>query len=97
MIRHIVFLKIPNCDDELKQKIKQEILSLRESISVLKNMEVGLNFSPEERAYDIALIADFESKDDLNIYATNPTHLKLIQKLKELNTLSKVVDYELFK
>lgn len=97
MIRHIVFLKIPNCNDELKQKIKQEILLLKESISVLKNMEVGLNFSPQSRAYDIALIADFNSKEDLNIYATNPTHLKLIEKLKELNTISKVVDYELSK
>ena len=55
-----------------------------------------MTIKKQRRAYDIALIADFESKEDLNIYATNPTHLQLIQKLKELNTLSKVVDYELF-
>ncbi len=95
MIRHVVFLKLKNSDRALKQKLKKMILSLKGEIGVLTNMEVGLNFSPEERAYDIALIADFNSKDDLKIYASHPVHLELIGYLKSLDTVSKVVDYEL--
>ncbi len=95
MIRHIVFLKLTDNSKDNKESIKESILSLKNEINVVKNLEVGLNFSPEERAYDIALIADFETKEDLSIYATNPEHLKLIESLKATNSQSKVVDYEL--
>ena len=94
MIRHIVFLKLEDNSESAKQEIKKMILALKNDILVLKNMEVGLNFSPEERAYDIVLIADFDCKEDLKTYATHPVHLKLISYLKSLNTLSKVVDYK---
>ena len=95
MIRHIVFLKLADNSQKNKEALKQKILALKNEIKVIKNIEVGLNFSHEERAYDLALIADFDTKEDLQIYATNPTHLKLIESLKSTKTLSKVVDYEL--
>jgi hypothetical protein len=90
-----VFLKLEDNSQERKEELKKSILSLKDEIKVIKNLEVGLNFSPEERAYDVALIADFETKEDLHIYATNPTHLKLIKSLKDTNSQSKVVDYEM--
>jgi len=95
MIRHIVFLKLTDNSKKNKESIKKSILSLKNEIHAIKNLEVGLNFSLEERAYDMALIADFKTKEDLQTYASNPIHLKLIESLKATNTLSKVVDYEL--
>ncbi len=94
MIRHIVFLKLSNNSLENKRLIRDRILALKNVISVIRNLEVGLNFSNESRAYDIALIADFDNKEELQTYATNRTHLELIQDLKSKNTISKVVDYE---
>ncbi len=95
MVRHIVFLKLTDNSQKNKESLKKKILALKNEIRVIKNIEVGLNFSPEERAYDLALIADFDTKEDLQIYATNPTHLKLIENLKSTGAISKVVDYEL--
>ena len=94
MIRHIVFLKFKDSSIENKELIKNKILALKDFIGAIKNLEVGLNFSNESRAYDIALIADFDSKEDLQTYATDRTHLELIQDLKSQDTTSKVVDYE---
>ncbi len=94
MIRHIVFLKLSNNSLENKRLIRDRILALKDVIRIIRNLEVGLNFSDESRAYDIALIADFDNKEDLQTYATNETHLGLIQDLKSQNTISKVVDYE---
>jgi hypothetical protein len=57
-------------------------------------MEVGVNFSPEERAFDLALITDFYTKEDLARYAVDPIHVEVVQFLKSINTQTKVVDYE---
>lgn len=94
MIKHIVFFKLEDNSDEHKQLVKDKIMSLKDKIDVLRHIEVGLNFSPEERAFDLALVSDFESKEDLNTYAVHPLHVEVVTYLKSKNTLTKVVDYE---
>lgn len=94
MIKHIVLLKLEDNSEEHKKIVQKMILSLKSKIDVIVNLEVGINFAEEDRAYDIALISDFKSKEDLQSYATNPLHVEVITYLKSKNTLSKVVDYE---
>ena len=64
------------------------------NIAELKHIEVGINFTKEERAYDLSLLSDFESKEDLQSYAINPLHVEVVNYLKSKNTITKVVDYE---
>jgi len=93
MIKHIVFFKLKNPTDELKQEVKKKLQSLKNKILVLKSIEVGINFSTEERAYDLALITEFNSKEDLDTYANDPYHLEVVSFIKDVAKSSKVVDY----
>ena len=94
MIRHIVFFKLKDNTPSNKEELKQKLLSLRENIKEVQFLEVGLNFSESERAYDVSLIVDFKSKEDLEIYAKDAYHQEVISFIKEKTTETKVVDYE---
>ena len=59
----------------------------------LKSMEVGINFTEADRAFDLSLYSTFETKEDLSTYATHPEHLKVVELIKSVTTESKVVDY----
>ena len=94
MVKHIVFFKLPDNSEANKQAVKDRIMSMQGKLDFVKHHEVGLNFSPEERAFDVALISDFETKEDLQTYATHPIHVEVVNFIKSLNAVSKVVDYE---
>jgi hypothetical protein len=94
MVKHIVFLKLEDNSEANKKVFQEKIMSMKGKIDILKYIEVGINFSTEERAFDLALITDFESKEDLNAYAINPIHQEVLSFLKANKTLTKVVDYE---
>ena len=94
MVKHIVFFKLPDNSEANKQAVKDRIMSMQGKLDFVKHLEVGLNFSPEERAFDVALISDFETKEDLQTYATLPIHVEVVNFITSLNSVSKVVDYE---
>ena len=95
MIVHIVMIKFKeNIDFDKIKEIKKEIEDLIYHIPQLKSMEVGLNFAKEDRAMDLVLTATFDSKKDLEAYAKDKTHQKVIEKIKEVALYTKVVDYE---
>lgn len=94
MVKHIVFFKLKDNSEENKERVKEQLLTMDGTIDVLQNIEVGLNFSDEERAYDIALLTDFNSKEDLSIYAVHTYHLEIISFMKTVALSSKVVDFQ---
>jgi len=94
MVKHIVFFKLKENTKEQQDLLKEKLLLLKENVPVLKNIEVGINFSNSERAYDLALLTDFETKEDLDIYADDPYHQKVKEFIKEVTISSKVVDYK---
>jgi uncharacterized protein YaiE (UPF0345 family) len=69
--------------------------SLKDDIKYIKALEVGVNFTQSPRAYDLALTVIVNSKEDLNKYANDPIHLKVIDFIRSLDIKTKVVDYEL--
>ena len=94
MVRHIVFFKLEDNSEANKQDIKNRFMGMNGKIEGKKNLEVGLNFSTEERAFDMALSCDFENKDELKIYASHPAHVVVVNYIKSINTITKIVDYE---
>ncbi len=93
MIRHIVFFKLKENTTAAKEALREKLLSLEPRIEDLKALEVGLNFKESERAYDLALIGDFEDEAALERYASHPYHLEVIAYIKEVCSDTKVVDY----
>ncbi len=92
MVKHIVFMKFP--EFSLAQKAKEKLLSMKNEIEELEDIEVGTDFSRSERSYDLALVTTFKSKEDLERYRVHPYHQQIVKWLKQNDTITKVVDYE---
>jgi len=75
-------------------RAKQILEGLVGTVPTLRSMDVGLNFSEEERAMDLSIITTFETKEGLEAYAVHPEHLKAVEFIKQVVEYSKVVDYE---
>ena len=94
MIKHIVFFKLEDNTSDKREVLKAKLLAMKGKIDILKHIEVGIDINGSERAYDVALITDFQSIEDLKSYASNPLHVEVLKYLKSENILTKVVDYE---
>ena len=94
MVRHIVFFKLNEQNSDKKEILFQKLNNLKNDIDFIKHLEVGVNFTESERAYDISLIVDLDSKEDLKAYAVHDKHLPVVEYIKSNGIDTKVVDYE---
>ncbi|MDD5158261.1 Dabb family protein [Sulfurimonas sp.] len=94
MIVHIVMFKFR---DENKNanlaKVTKKLNALVALIPELKKMEVGLNFTNSDRAFDLSIYSTFETESDMQTYAIHPEHLKVVELVKAVTLESKIVDY----
>jgi hypothetical protein len=74
-------------------QVKTMLEALPAKIDELKSMEVGIDISRSARSFDLVLISMFEDQAGLNEYAVHPAHLEVVSVIKEVTTLSKVVDF----
>jgi len=94
MVKHIVMFDFKDESKELNLvKAKVMLEALLTSVPTLKKMEVGINFSQEERAMDMSLYSEFDDAVGLAEYAVHPEHLKVVEFIKSVATASKVSDY----
>ena len=96
MVTHIVmFAFLDENKMENISKAKEILEALMGKVPTLKSMEVGVNFSPEERAMDLSIITTFDDRTGLEAYAIHPDHLEVVEFIKRVVSGSKVVDYEI--
>lgn len=94
MLVHIVMFQFKEENKEANLvRVKEMLEALPSKIETLKSMEVGIDISHSERSFDLALISTFEDQAGLDIYAPHPAHQEVVRFIKEVTTLSKVVDY----
>lgn len=94
MVVHVVMFKF--CDEDKSANIAEvtkRLNALVALIAELKKMEVGVNFSASDRAFDLCLYSTFETEEDLQTYAVHPEHLKVVELVKAVTIESKIVDY----
>lgn len=96
MVVHIVLFSFKE-DNKKKhiQKAKEMLEALPDKVETLKEIEVGVNFSDKDRAMDLSIITTFDNKVGLEVYATHPEHVKVVEYLKGVVAESRVVDYVL--
>lgn len=95
MVVHIVMFQFKEENKKANIiQVKQMLENLMGTVPTLRSMDVGLNFSTEERAMDLSIITAFESKEGLDAYAVHPEHLKVVEFIKSAVEYSKVVGYE---
>jgi hypothetical protein len=94
MITHIVFfkLKVPTPDNT--KKVAETLRELDGKIDVIKSFEVGTDLVHNERSFDIALTATFDSIEALQTYRDHPEHVKVAEHIKEASVRVASVDYE---
>lgn len=98
MVKHIVLFKLKDDISEEKkltvmQAFKAAIEALPEKIAVIRKIEVGLNINPAE-AWNIALYSEFDSLEDVKLYAVHPDHVAAGKLLAEVKESRSCVDYE---
>lgn len=75
--------------------LKKALEDLKIYIDEIKSLEVGLNFSVKQNAFDLVLTTIFQTEDDLEIYRLHPEHKKVLVFLRSVIQESAVVDYEI--
>lgn len=99
MINHVVLFKLKNYStpDEKRQALdtfRSKLLALKDSITELQSIEVGLHHALDTETYDLCLITRFNTMAGLEIYRDHPEHLKVVEFVKEHAVQRAVVDYE---
>ena len=96
MINHVVLFKLKDYPEEEKRMVMAElrmIERLKEKITELKYIEVGVNYELDAKSYDIALISHFEIVEDLDKYRVHPEHQKVVKRIGETTSQRAAVDY----
>lgn len=95
MIRHICMFKLK--EENKQANLQEALVRVQElkSIEQLQHFEVVTN-SPEtpESNYDLSLIFDFLSVEDLNIYQKHPKHVAFGGFITEIREARACIDYE---
>lgn len=101
MIRHIVMFKIKeNADNKSKAELlaKADLLlqNFEEEIEPLKKFNYAVNSdeAPDSN-YDLVLICDFDTINDLNEYQNHPKHLEFGKFIVEVRENRACIDYDI--
>lgn len=99
MIKHIVLFKLLSYSEgatktENAEKMKAMLEKLPSKINYIKRLEVGINYYQSDRAYDVALSAEFDTKEELEMYRNHPEHIKCAEFILKIRDVSWLVDYE---
>ena len=80
---------------EQLQQIKLKLDALLSTVPSLKEMEVGLNFSDRDTAFDLVLVSLFDDEAGLEAYRVHSEHVKVLDYLKGKLETTAVTDYHL--
>ena len=92
MVTHIVCHKYT--DREEAKKIAPMLKALVGVVPGLISMEAGADFIGSARSYDLALVAKFETREDLAVYADHPEHVKVKEYIHTVLQNGISVDFE---
>jgi hypothetical protein len=72
MIVHVVLMRFPDARDA--EEAARRLRTLSDKVDVIRRFDVGSNVVPSERAYDLGLVMEFDSIQDLETYQMHPEH-----------------------
>lgn len=96
MIMHIVMWKLKEENKkENMDTLKQMLLALPPIITEIKHMEVGKEVNLGEGNYDIVLVSEFKTMEDLQKYKEHPEHQKVSEFCRAVRDERICVDYQI--
>lgn len=94
MLVHIVMFQFKDENKEANlDRVKTMLDALPSKIESLRSMEVGIDISRSERSFDMVLVSKFDDQAGLDAYAPHSAHQEVVSVIKEVTSVSKVVDY----
>lgn len=98
MIKHIVLFKLKDTlssseKEDVMSRFKSAIEALPDKIEIIRSIHVGFNCNPAEQ-WDIVLNSEFDTMEDLSIYASHPEHIAAGSIIKDAKADRACVDYE---
>ncbi len=94
MFTHVVFFKLKDKSKGTLDKVKSDLLALKDKIPQIKEIEVGIDILQTERSYDIVLYSKFDSLDDMKAYQVHPEHVKFSEYISTVKEAINSVDFE---
>ena len=100
MIKHVVMWRFKDGAEgrtklENMEELKRQLLALVPLIPQIKKMEIGFDITHSEFSADFMLTTEFDSVEDLKIYAVHPDHLKVSGFVKNVVESRIVLDCEI--
>lgn len=95
-IRHVVSWKLATADGQERAehaaRIKSGLESLPAVIPELRSLQVGVAVAPGDD-FDVVLISDFDSLDDIRAYQEHPAHLEVAGFIRSVVASRAAVDF----
>lgn len=97
MVKHVLFVKLKDNSPESCQKLKDLFLTMKQEISFIRELTVGIDFLHSERSYDVVLELVVDSPEALQAYQVHPYHADVVKPYVTSVHTGKnlVVDYEM--
>lgn len=83
MLKHIVLIKLRENNEESYSALEALMLSMQESIPVIKNEVVSRNIVQTPVSFDMMLTIELDSPEALQAFISHPYHAEFIQKESE--------------
>lgn len=94
MITHIALFKLVHANAETVEEARRVLSGLAGKIPQFRHFEVGANIFESYRSYDLALMAKFDSVEDLESYQRHPAYVEVVKYLQGVRQSVVTVDYE---
>jgi len=95
MIRHVVLFKVkPNVSREERDRWIEMSRLAHTRITSIRSFSIGPDLMGLPRSYDVAVVVDFDSLDDVRNYAEHPEHLPVVELAHALSEHIASVDFE---
>jgi hypothetical protein len=94
MITHIALFKLVHANTETVAEARKVLAGLDGKIPQFRYFEVGANMFDSYRSYDLALVAKFDSVEDLQAYQRHPAYVDVVKFLQGVRQSVITVDYE---
>lgn len=95
MVKHVVLFKLKDNSPKNCEKVKEILLTMKNNVPMIQNIEVGVDFLHSDRSYDICLQVEVADKLQLKAYDNDAYHCDVVKKYMSANIISSaVVDYE---
>ena len=96
MIKHIVCFKLKEPTPENCNKAAEILLSMRDNIDYIKEIEVGKDFLHSPRSFDIFLSVVLENAEMLDVYQADKYHCDVVKThMNAVTEKSVCLDFEI--